>query len=259
MPPRHGDRPSGHRPIRDHQEVRLTPAPRSRGEPGGCEAYGGRHTRRPAPSALAAGRKPPARGKAHAWEQMEPRLEELRGPFAAECEGWAGRPDTFEGFTALLHEWGDVTREAARRGRGGSPCRSGRPGTWRVPAGRRRCDGLVRGRARPHHRRHHRPAVATDSWSVVIRSAINPASAWPSTVARAVRPRCPRYRGQDFTMPPPARDGQPQCRVFALRILESPAHALKVPRSAGPQRQGNRDADGCREARGAGHQDLPPP
>lgn len=168
-------------------------------------------------------------------------------------------PGHLRGLHRASARWGDVTREAARRGWGGSPCRSGHPGTWRVRAGRRRCDGLVRGRARPHHRRHHRPAVATDSWSAVIRSAIDPASAWPSTVARAVRPRCPRYRGQDFTMPPPARDGQPQCRVFALRILESPAHALKVPRSAGPQRQGNRDADGCREARGAGHQDLPPP
>ncbi|MEV6583268.1 hypothetical protein AB0M92_34495 [Streptomyces sp. NPDC051582] len=39
-------------------------------------------------------------------------------PFAAECEGWAGRPDTFEDFTALLREWGDVTTEAARRGWG---------------------------------------------------------------------------------------------------------------------------------------------
>ncbi|GHI40410.1 hypothetical protein Sviol_48180 [Streptomyces violascens] len=45
-------------------------------------------------------------------------LEELRSAFAAECEGWAGRPDTFEEFTTLLHEWGDVVTEAARRGRG---------------------------------------------------------------------------------------------------------------------------------------------
>ncbi|MET9657520.1 hypothetical protein [Streptomyces sp. NPDC006510] len=42
-------------------------------------------------------------------------MTELRGPFAAECESWAGRPDTFEGFIALLREWGDVTTEAARR------------------------------------------------------------------------------------------------------------------------------------------------
>ncbi|MFE3901622.1 hypothetical protein ACFXPY_15060 [Streptomyces sp. NPDC059153] len=54
-------------------------------------------------------------GKVRAWERVEPRLEELRGPFAAECEGWAGRPDTFEDFVALLREWGDVTTEAARR------------------------------------------------------------------------------------------------------------------------------------------------
>ncbi|MFE2094686.1 hypothetical protein [Streptomyces sp. NPDC059460] len=47
---------------------------------------------------------------------MESHLEELREPFAAECEGWAGRPDTFEDFTVLLCEWGDVTTEAARRG-----------------------------------------------------------------------------------------------------------------------------------------------
>ncbi|MEU9037431.1 hypothetical protein AB0D45_21375 [Streptomyces sp. NPDC048352] len=56
--------------------------------------------------------------KARAWTQVETRLEELREPFAAECEGWAGRPDTFEDFTALLREWGDVTTEAARRGWG---------------------------------------------------------------------------------------------------------------------------------------------
>ncbi|MFH9756004.1 hypothetical protein [Streptomyces griseus] len=52
-------------------------------------------------------------GKARAWERLEPRLEELRGPFTAACEGWAGRPDTFEDFVALLREWGDVTGAAA--------------------------------------------------------------------------------------------------------------------------------------------------
>ncbi|MFC6986970.1 hypothetical protein [Streptomyces cirratus] len=57
-------------------------------------------------------------GKARAWTQVESRLEELRGPFAAECAGWAGRPDTFEDFTALLREWGDVTTGAARHGWG---------------------------------------------------------------------------------------------------------------------------------------------
>lgn len=31
-------------------------------------------------------------GKARAWQQVEPHLEKLREPFAAECEGWAGRP-----------------------------------------------------------------------------------------------------------------------------------------------------------------------
>ncbi|MFD0353108.1 hypothetical protein ACFVHW_05055 [Streptomyces sp. NPDC127110] len=57
-------------------------------------------------------------GKARAWKRAEPRLDELRAPFAAECEGWAGRPDTFEDFTALLREWGTVTTEAALRGWG---------------------------------------------------------------------------------------------------------------------------------------------
>ncbi|MGW6650752.1 hypothetical protein ACWGA4_13155 [Streptomyces rubiginosohelvolus] len=57
-------------------------------------------------------------GKARAWERVEPRLEELREPFAAECEGWAGRPETFEGFTALVREWGAVTMTAAGRGWG---------------------------------------------------------------------------------------------------------------------------------------------
>ncbi|MEI5034488.1 hypothetical protein RB201_22610 [Streptomyces sp. S1A(2023)] len=56
--------------------------------------------------------------KARARERMEPLLEELRAPFAAECEGWAGRPDTFDGFIALLREWGEVTTTAARRGWG---------------------------------------------------------------------------------------------------------------------------------------------
>ncbi|MFF0969914.1 hypothetical protein ACWDQO_32285 [Streptomyces sp. NPDC003703] len=57
-------------------------------------------------------------GKVRAWERVEPRLEELRGPFAAECAGWAGRPDTFGEFTALLREWADATGAAARRGWG---------------------------------------------------------------------------------------------------------------------------------------------
>ncbi|WP_405434468.1 hypothetical protein [Streptomyces anulatus] len=57
-------------------------------------------------------------GKARAWEQVEPCLEGLRDPFAVECEGWAGRPNTFEGFVALLREWGGVVTEAARRGWG---------------------------------------------------------------------------------------------------------------------------------------------
>ncbi|GGW03033.1 hypothetical protein GCM10010264_16600 [Streptomyces globisporus] len=57
-------------------------------------------------------------GKARAWERVEPRLEELREPFAAECEGWAGRPESFEAFTALVREWGAVTTTAAGRGWG---------------------------------------------------------------------------------------------------------------------------------------------
>ncbi|MFB6816925.1 hypothetical protein ACFCV8_20505 [Streptomyces sp. NPDC056347] len=56
--------------------------------------------------------------KARAWERVEPCLEELSSPFAAECEGWAGRPDTFEDFVALLREWGGVVTDAARRGWG---------------------------------------------------------------------------------------------------------------------------------------------
>ncbi|MEU8438557.1 hypothetical protein AB0F18_37855 [Streptomyces sp. NPDC029216] len=58
------------------------------------------------------------RAKAPAWERVRPRLEALREPFAAECAGWAGRPDTFEDFTALLREWGEVATEAAGRGWG---------------------------------------------------------------------------------------------------------------------------------------------
>ncbi|MFJ6940656.1 hypothetical protein [Streptomyces sp. NPDC101132] len=57
-------------------------------------------------------------GKARAWERAEPRLDELREPFAAECAGWAGRPGSFEDFTTLLREWGAVTAEAAYRGWG---------------------------------------------------------------------------------------------------------------------------------------------
>ncbi|RKT02392.1 hypothetical protein BX286_0293 [Streptomyces sp. 3211.6] len=56
--------------------------------------------------------------KVPAWDGVEPCLDGLRAPFASECEGWAGRPDSFEGFAALLREWGDVVREAARRGWG---------------------------------------------------------------------------------------------------------------------------------------------
>ncbi len=59
-----------------------------------------------------------AHGKSRAWERAAPRLEELRGPFAAECAGWAGRPDTFEEFATLIREWGDVVTETARRGWG---------------------------------------------------------------------------------------------------------------------------------------------
>ncbi|MGW1658036.1 hypothetical protein [Streptomyces atratus] len=54
-------------------------------------------------------------GKAHAWKRAVSHLDVLREPFAAECEGWAGRPDTFEDFTALLREWGAVITTAARR------------------------------------------------------------------------------------------------------------------------------------------------
>ncbi|MFI9025507.1 hypothetical protein [Streptomyces sp. NPDC053560] len=59
-----------------------------------------------------------APAKARAWQWAAPRLDELRGPFTAECEGWAGRPDTFEAFTALVTEWGAVITETARRGCG---------------------------------------------------------------------------------------------------------------------------------------------
>ncbi|MFB8206310.1 hypothetical protein [Streptomyces sp. NPDC056010] len=57
-------------------------------------------------------------GKARAWTQVQSRLEALREPFDLECEGWAGRPSTFNDFTTLLGEWGAVTTEAARRGWG---------------------------------------------------------------------------------------------------------------------------------------------
>ncbi|MER7342763.1 hypothetical protein ABT403_33680 [Streptomyces sp. NPDC000075] len=58
------------------------------------------------------------REKAEAWRRAEPCLGLLRAPFAAECEGWAGCPESFEAFTALLREWGGVVTEAARRGWG---------------------------------------------------------------------------------------------------------------------------------------------
>ncbi|GLX21646.1 hypothetical protein Slala02_48830 [Streptomyces lavendulae subsp. lavendulae] len=56
--------------------------------------------------------------RAAAWGRVGSRLEALRGAFAAECVGWACRPQVFEEFTALLGEWGGVTAEAARRGWG---------------------------------------------------------------------------------------------------------------------------------------------
>lgn len=56
--------------------------------------------------------------KVSAWKEVEPCLDVLRAPFAAECEGWVGRPETFEGFAALLREWGGVVGEAAGRGWG---------------------------------------------------------------------------------------------------------------------------------------------
>ncbi|MEU5002095.1 hypothetical protein [Streptomyces sp. NPDC021622] len=49
---------------------------------------------------------------------MAPRLEELRKPFAAECRGWAGRPDTFEDFAVLLREWAVVVKDTTQRGWG---------------------------------------------------------------------------------------------------------------------------------------------
>ncbi|MFG3530133.1 hypothetical protein ACGF8B_25830 [Streptomyces sp. NPDC047917] len=57
-------------------------------------------------------------GKARAWKEAVSHLDVLREPFAAECAGWAGRPDTFEDFTALLREWGAVITTAAHRGWG---------------------------------------------------------------------------------------------------------------------------------------------
>ncbi|WP_405982543.1 hypothetical protein [Streptomyces sp. NBC_00158] len=53
-----------------------------------------------------------------AWGRAGPRLEALREAFAAECVGWARRPQVFEESAALLGEWGGVTAEAARRGWG---------------------------------------------------------------------------------------------------------------------------------------------
>ncbi|MFD8143984.1 hypothetical protein [Streptomyces sp. NPDC059708] len=70
------------------------------------------------PHLLLAGPPEAVRAKADAWLRAEPCLDLLRAPFAAECEGWAGRPESFEGFVALLREWGDVVTEAARRGWG---------------------------------------------------------------------------------------------------------------------------------------------
>ncbi|MFJ3881436.1 hypothetical protein ACIPW5_28805 [Streptomyces sp. NPDC090077] len=55
---------------------------------------------------------------ARAWEGAEPRLAELRGPLGAPELRRSVWPDTFEGFTALLREWGEAVTGAAARGRG---------------------------------------------------------------------------------------------------------------------------------------------
>lgn len=55
---------------------------------------------------------------ARAWAGVAPRLAELRGPIAAASFHWSGWPDTFDGVTALLREWGEVVTGAAARGRG---------------------------------------------------------------------------------------------------------------------------------------------
>lgn len=52
------------------------------------------------------------------WEQVRPRLGELRGAFtehAAEPGAWVGR---FDEFADLLEDWGRVLTEADRRGWG---------------------------------------------------------------------------------------------------------------------------------------------
>ncbi|MDQ0988155.1 hypothetical protein QFZ71_005438 [Streptomyces sp. V2I9] len=58
---------------------------------------------------------------ARAWGRVEPYLEELRGRYAAEGEGRAGRPDSFEDFIEHLREGGAVTAAAAAGARGPAP------------------------------------------------------------------------------------------------------------------------------------------
>ncbi|WP_405979863.1 hypothetical protein [Streptomyces sp. NBC_00158] len=55
---------------------------------------------------------------ARAWEGVSPRLGELRGPVAAAGFRWSGWPDTFDGATALMREWGEAVTGAAARRRG---------------------------------------------------------------------------------------------------------------------------------------------
>ncbi|EFL16160.1 hypothetical protein [Streptomyces sp. C] len=55
---------------------------------------------------------------ARAWQEVAPRLAELRGPVAAARFDVRVWPDTFDGATALMREWGEVVTGAAARGWG---------------------------------------------------------------------------------------------------------------------------------------------
>ncbi|QDQ09195.1 hypothetical protein [Streptomyces spectabilis] len=52
------------------------------------------------------------------WRQAAPRLESLREPFDQHAAAPGGWISTFEEFTRLLSDWGEVALEAERRGWG---------------------------------------------------------------------------------------------------------------------------------------------
>lgn len=56
------------------------------------------------------------RSLAAAWQRAEPQLPSLRTPFTAHAAAPAGWVSDFDSYTRLLHSWGHVLTETARRG-----------------------------------------------------------------------------------------------------------------------------------------------